>query len=176
MRSRHKPFFPHLRFRKVGHRDTAEADDNRPALVLARFREGAGCAQVDLAGAAVDEELVKQRAADGKIRVALRGVSDDKLVAPGGVGEEKVDALFRHQPVGEVVVALAVLHAVVARVVLAFEPEVGAVDGAEHFFEYFLHRLLLEEAAPKNNGMGESEAAGGGGDDGLPKPSLPKPN
>ena len=34
---------------------------------------------------------------------------------------------------------------------------------------------LLEEAAPKSNGMGESEAAGSGGDDGLPKPTLPKP-
>ena len=52
----------------------------------------------------------------GQVGVALRRVGHDHRVAAGGVLEEVEDALFFHEPAGEVEVGLAVLHAVVARV------------------------------------------------------------
>ena len=57
----------------------------------------------------------------GYVGMAHGRVGDDHLVAAVGVGEEVVDPLFLHEPAGEVEVGLAVLHAVVARLVGALE-------------------------------------------------------
>ena len=70
--------------------------------------------------------LVDDRGRAGHVGVALGRVGDDHLVAAVGVGEEVVDPLFLHEPAGEVEVGLAVLDAVVARLVGPLELVVDA--------------------------------------------------
>ena len=108
------------------------------------------------------------------IGVAHGRVGDDHLVAAVGMGEEVIDPLFLHEPAGEVEVGLAVLDAVVARLVGPLELVVDAQAG-EDLLEDVGHGDLLEDPALGIAGQkpelgddlrlvaGEEVAAHGGG-------------
>jgi len=71
--------------------------------------------------------------------------------------EEVVDAFLFHEPAGEVEVGLAVLHAIVARLVGALELPLD-VESLEHFPEDVRHGLPLED--PALRALGEKPELG----------------
>src|SRR5262249_30689760 len=82
----------------------------------------------------------------------------DQLVPVLGVLEEVEDALFFHEPGGEGEVALAVLHAIVARVKLPLQTAVIDIHPVEHLFQNLRDGLVLED--PALGPAGEEPEAG----------------
>ena len=105
---------------------------------------GVNPARIVVSPVGVDLELDDLPA--GQRRVAARRVSQHQLVCSVTVLMEVVDALFFHQPAGEVVVRLPVLNAVVALLVFALKLE-GHVQGREHLLEDLRDSLVLKDAA-----------------------------
>src|SRR4029453_1327580 len=86
--------------------------------------------------------------------VGARAVGDHQRVLPVLVDEEEKETRVFQQARDEVVVGLAILHAVLAWLVAALElePEVGEAVLPEELLHDLGHRLLLEDAAVGRTG------------------------